>query len=208
MKKSIWILLALLELNASACIKRLHKASTQQHTLSMQNRIDNLKRYYLQSTINTRDIEARSFFFDNFPNSFSQLDSIYGYVNDKPAPLYFGYHNHIANLFNKLDEVIDVEKYYSKLINIAINGHWEADAISDFQRGLREKIINNPELAFSLLEFKNDSEIESFWIFFFDGPHPKKMIPEQLQYFSEKDKRIYSLLEKALDKVCKSWEKE
>lgn len=82
------------------------------------------------------DSEARekwvSKFFCAFPNSFKEMQELFGYDNEKgAAPLYdYPIGNHVIEYFGNLNS-IPKDKYYDKYINICTNGIWEADNIRE-----------------------------------------------------------------------------
>ena len=143
---------------------------------------------------------SEKIFFDLFPNTFCELDSIYGF-NKKPGPLYFNSADHIVGLFFELKS-INEEEYLQKLINISINGHWDADAINYFQTGMRNHVMSNLQLTFILLAQYSDDQIESFFYFFFDGIHPRwKEIPDFFTEYKNEYPNIYQQLEKGFLKA-------
>jgi len=166
-----------------------------------------LKRLYLLSTSSSNgnaDIYKLQF-FDAFPNTFKELNEIYGYETNKPSPLYFEAEPHIYELFNNLNNINDT-LYYRKIISIAIGGRWDADAVNMFQEGLRKRVLNNLELTIYLLKRMADDKISSFWYFYFDGVHPEKEIPEALLKLTTLNKHIYDLMIESQKKVLKNSE--
>jgi hypothetical protein len=180
----------------------IHSAKTQNQLDSKEKFSDsitlkakNLKRLYLLSTSSSgaNEIYKQKFFYE-FPNTFGELDEIYGYNKNKPAPLYREAQTHIIGLFNNLNEIINDTVYYKKIVAIAIGGHWDGDAINYFQNGLIQKVDSNPKLIAHLLKNMPDKKIKSFWFFYFDGPHPKKQIAAPLQKIKQVSKKIYDLM--------------
>lgn len=193
------------------CIISAHSCNSKEinytEVTSMQKdlkvKAEKLKKYYLKSTSGKEKIKYQKLFFDEFPNTFKELNDLYGFNNDTPAILYDYYYNHIIGLFAKLN-IIDDKMYYQKLISIAIGGKWDADGIGAFQQVLNEYALKNPILIFNILENKNDEEIRSFWYFFFDGPHPDKNIPKELIKMKVINPKIYALMEEARSDVLKN----
>jgi hypothetical protein len=64
---------------------------------------------------------------------------------------------------------MDKNVFIKKVINISLNGYWNADAVSIFQDEMQKSILNNIEQFLKALEHYTDSEIKSFWHFFFDS---------------------------------------
>ena len=144
-------------------------------------------------------VKYQKLFFAAFPDNFTDLNGVYGYNSNMEdtayhgAPLYDG-HEHIFFFFTLT--TIPEKDFYQKIINIAIGGHWDADAVNYFQRGLQTKVLQNPKLTFDLLEPKSDTEIKSFFFFFFHAIHPRyENIPGELQTLETYDRRIYKMLE-------------
>jgi hypothetical protein len=168
-----------------------------------------LKKLYLLSTASSNDTRYiyQEQFFKEFPNTFDQLLELYGYNEKKSTPniLYYEAPNHILKLFNGLSNINDT-LYYRKIIQISIGGHWDVDAVNYFQNGLRERVLNKPELTVSVLRHMPVDKTRSFWYFYFDGAHPKKQIPEQLLRIKSIDNKIYDLMLEVHNEVLKSKE--
>jgi hypothetical protein len=105
-------------------------------------------------------------------------------------------------LFNELNTINDT-LYYRKIVSVAIDGHWDGDAVNFFQHGLRNKVLNNPALIVHVLKGMSNGRIQSFWYFYFDGAHPKKQIAEPLQKIRFINNKIYDLMIKAQTDVLK-----
>lgn len=171
---------------------------------SIEEKAKRLEEYYSKSYSNSDSLKFRQLFFEEFPNSFIEFKTIYDYNYNKPSILYEVATEHIFILFNNLEN-IDDSIYYNKLINVAIDGKWNADAIFCFQFGLQKRVLQNPILTYDLLNSRNDKEIKSFFYFFFDSIHPKwKSIPKELKQMKKKSLRIYKLMEQALNEVKKN----
>lgn len=138
-------------------------------------------------------------FFCAFPNSFKGMQSIFGYDSGNGAgPLYsienetFSYTNrHIMSnmigFFSELKSLPD-SAYYAKYIRINIDGHWEADNISE-AFGLHYRLISDTQAACTTLATFSDKEIRSVFRFIFDGPHPK----------NERNEKIFETLKPKID---------
>lgn len=148
---------------------------------SLEERINGLCKYYNLSITDT-SIYYKISFFDFFPTNFQEFNSIYGYNDTNSRPLYFEAIDHIS-LFCNLYGTIPPKTYYRKCINIAIGGHWEADAINYFKTCLIGHLLSEVDSVFlnpqsnhdtetflSVLEEYDDKDIISFWHFYFDEP--------------------------------------
>jgi hypothetical protein len=137
--------------------------------IKYNNTADKLKNYFVR--VHGQDsIKYQRLFFASFPDNFTDLNGIFGddtRENDTKfhgAPLYDGY-EYISFFFDL--KTIPKKDFYKKIINIAIGGHWDADAVNYFQHGLHRKVLQNTKLTFDLLKVKRDNEIKSFFFFFF-----------------------------------------
>lgn len=139
-------------------------------------------------------------FFCAFPNSFNQMESLFGYDNELGvAPLYstesptnkymdkrifsdvIGYFSELKSIPHKL--------YYKKYTNINIDGDWQADNIRG-AFGFHYKLISDTKNSCQILSKYSDKEIKSVFRFIFDGPHPK----------NEHNDEIYKDLKPLIDK--------
>jgi len=125
-------------------------------------------------------------FFDFFPCSFSQFLNIYGFDDKNGAkPLYEVYEDHV-NYFFECEGHIGQKEFINKIYGIVKNAVWEADAPTILQDNLTLLIIKSPKEILSLLTIKPKKEVESFWIFVFDGSSTYDLQNK------EKFKKIYS----------------
>ncbi len=166
---------------------------------SLQSRADSLTYFMMQALAESdSSMYWKGKFFCAFPNSFREMEELFGFVNDEPAPLYYSpeerlfefervYSNEIA-FFITLNKSIAPKIYYDKYISININGNWQADNIGDaFQ--FHDEILKNPNSVIPVLLNYSDAEIKSVFTFIYDGPHPD----------NEYNDHIYHSLVKVLD---------
>jgi len=107
-------------------------------------------------------------FFKMFPDTYGELEEIYGFDMEKGAkPLYDVHYEHIRYLFENKEKTA-IKTFAEKLYNIAKNGVWEADAVGIFQDKLSEWIIEKPAVFVEILTTKTEGEIKGFWGFVFD----------------------------------------
>ena len=139
-------------------------------------------------------------YFKAFPESFEAFQAIFGFYPEDPNKgfLYDSSRFYI-NKFFKLK--IPKENFYSKVVGIAINGKWDADAVSYFQGALRYNVKRNEKLFARLLSKRSKADIKSFWYFYFDGPHPPDKIPNELNKFKQIDPDLYKLIKQSFAKV-------
>lgn len=115
-------------------------------------------------------------FFDIFPNTFESFDSIFGYRENQKGPLYDMYQQYIS-LFFEAQNHIKGEVYYDKLIRIAKDGIWDADANSLFQACIFNFVIddsaNSQRGSFlETLSTFSETDISNFWRFYFEDLYP------------------------------------
>jgi len=171
----------------------------------------------MTSPDNDSILHYKRLFFNSFPQSFTDLINIYSTkrfidgiykmdssIDPNPGPNVEYAVLHISTIFNNIN-CIDYKKYINRLIDISIGGYWYWDAVSYFWSGLDDKLRNNPVSFLEELQNRTDEEIESFWFFYFDGPHPPDEIPEHLRFVKEYDQRVYILMMKGLLKVQEKW---
>ncbi len=130
-----------------------------------------LVEYYNLATTSKDSNLYKEKYFEIFPDSFQLFDSIYGYheIGDSLYlhPLYEVSSEHI-DFFFTLSNLIDKNRFIKKAINISLNGYYKVDAINILKNNLEEFLLNNTALFLKELESYTDSEIKSFWHFFFD----------------------------------------
>lgn len=143
-------------------------------------------------------------FFKEFPNTFNELNALYGFNNDTPAVLYNDASKHILEVFNELKSINDT-LYYRKIIGISIGGKWDADAINYFQDGLQKHVTQNTTLTCYILKQLPENDIRSFWYFYFDSPHPKENLESDLMSIEQIDSVIFKYLIEEHKKVVADW---
>lgn len=162
---------------------------------------DTLTKYF-----DKKQLSADEKFFCAFPNSFKEMQAVFGFDENKgEAPLY-NYPNgeNMIKYFAKLN-TISKEIYYDKYINICVDGVWEADNIRE-AFGLEDRLINDTKAACSSLSKRTDKEIKSVFHFIFDGPHPKneeneKKYNELLPVLTKQNEKLGNLLKATYKKV-------
>jgi len=157
LKKLIYLLLFLYTTIANAQVADLNNRSKQLRSLFNKGFVHKRKDSLIYQKL----------FFNKFPNNFSSLDALFGYDDKKgAAPLYHEANGYIDKLF--ITKAIGVKEKAGKFIGIAINGEWDADAITYFQHNLQEFTVNNFTAFLTELSKHTDKEIESVWKFYFD----------------------------------------
>ncbi|MFH7015050.1 hypothetical protein [Flavobacterium sp. FlaQc-47] len=113
-------------------------------------------------------------FIESFPGNFGNFKSVFGWNDklDKPNALYDEANEYIDYFF-KLTSESKYNNYKIKIINIAIDGKWEADGVNYFHKKLQAITESNNEFVL-LLNGLDENKINSFWNFYFNK--------ENLQY--------------------------
>lgn len=163
-----------------------------------------LKHYYTQFE-QTKDSLSEILFFEMLPNNFSNFKNLYGY-NDLPngdfvKGLLYEAEKQIEHKF----KYIDLERKINKFIDISINGYWQADNINFFQNKLHQSYKVNKKMYNTFLENKSESEIEGFWKFFFDGPHPENQQEVYSNVLANIDEAMVPIVKSAYAKVKEDW---
>ncbi|MEB2777371.1 hypothetical protein SYJ56_18800 [Algoriphagus sp. D3-2-R+10] len=111
-------------------------------------------------------------FLKLFPSNFSEFKGFFGWNEDqdKPEKLYQQSTNYITYFFQLIKEP-DYQKFDSKLIAIAKNGKWQADAVNHFQDQAMDYIKQSQR--YNLINELEFDEAKSVLFFLFDGPHPQ-----------------------------------
>ena len=181
---------------------------------SAEQQADSLLVFYKNATDSslTNRIIWEQKFFCAFPNSFKEMQSLFGFDDENgAAPLYSTENNtysytdrHIMSdvigFFSELRSIPD-SAYFEKFIRINIDGYWEADNINE-AFGFYYRLIGNTESACKTLMKFTDEEIRSVFRFIFDGPHPKneynhKIFETLKQKIESQNERIEYLLYEA-----------
>ncbi|MFC4221161.1 hypothetical protein [Flagellimonas marina] len=169
---------------------------------NQQDSILFLKKYYDQFEKNNDSISEVKF-FSGFPSTFKEFNALYGYDDEKgEMPLYFDGDKHLEK-YSEIRKYVSDSVYYDKLINIACQGEWEADNVNFLQDILIEKMKDNPQTIIDLLQSKSQTEVLSFWKFYFDGPHPVHEVPSFLKEAITPD--MYRIVSEALQNVQQKW---
>lgn len=162
--------------------------------------------YYGKATEFKGNTRYKLLFLYLFPKSYKEFISLYGYSDEiGEMPLYAKYEEHI-NFFCETS-TLNKQKFATKIVAICINGQWDADAVNFLQEcALNFTNANSEVIAKELNSYKNE-EIKSFWYFLFDGPHPAKNIPVNLDKIHSSNPMIFRLANEAFEKVHQQSEK-
>ncbi len=185
MKKKIIIILCLL-LILSCCITPTHVNTS---TFDVQRLKVN---YSLVCDSACYDSDKK--YFDAFPNTFDDFKNVFGYEETsdsvKFGELYSKSLDYITKFF-QLNVSINPHDFSNKIINLCIDGEWQADGVNYLNANVVNIVTSsnqridcyynyldvfacyNDTLRDTLLNclmLYNDDEVLSFWEFYLDGP--------------------------------------
>ena len=178
--------------------------STSAWQNNVRRQAELLKELYEDARSHPGDKVAASNFFNAFPNSFRSFSDLYGYDVDRPSILYAQAYDHLDIFFSSARHINDTTPF-RKMIRIALNGRWEADGVSYFQSGIRDFIRDQNGLVIYLMKSLNSHDQHSFWVFYFDGPHPATEIDLNLKAIELASPEVYRVLLEAHRYVVKDW---
>lgn len=175
---------------------------------TLKDSVNYLKHYFNQF-LNTKDSLSEVLFFKMFPASFKNYNRLYGFGYGKagernpllPSHIYYEFYQPIN---------ISKEEYIEKLVANGINGKWDADGVNMFKMTLHKKWSSDFILFDEILRTKTQQEIQSFWVFFFDGPHPYHPLTVEsynnvLKKLETIDPEMVLLVEQAYAFVKENW---
>ncbi|TAL62697.1 MAG: hypothetical protein EPN85_01960 [Bacteroidetes bacterium] len=169
---------------------------------------EQLKKAYQKLSAAPYTAKYQREYFESFPNSFVLFNNLFGYSSQasigkgfNPGPLYNEAQSYVNSFFNL--NLIDTVEYYNRIIDIGINGKWYADGVNYFKNGMELKIKKDIDVFVKLLSKRSDSEVKSFWFFYFDGPHPSNAIPSEFDGIITTSPKMYSIIEMAHKEVLK-----
>lgn len=180
---------------------KIEKVKTQKDSVLF------LKHYFNQFK-KENDSLSEIFFFKIFPDNFKEFKVIYGYEENHENTTYGGLYENYEQIIDYKPEYIKEQYYILKLINISINGVWQSDNVSHLQNRINKLFIQNSNLFVEILKMKDESEVESFWFFFFDGSHPenqKELYGKVLSKLTKVDETMTPIVKRAYAKVKEDW---
>lgn len=119
------------------------------------------------------------------PQSFSTFRQIYGYpdggygqLGDGPSgPLYFRADAHLTVFFDH-KECAATEPFADRMLDISVDGFWQADGVSRFRGMVWQECNTKSDLYCRLLKERSREDQIGFWYFFGSGPHPSETTPD------------------------------
>ncbi len=117
-------------------------------------------------------------------------------------PLYKEANAYIDVLFQS-STICCKHEVLDKIINIAKDGKWDADAVNYLKHKLHEMIKDNPDDLFEILSQKEQRTQVGFWFFYYDSPHPEKEISQRLLEKITRSRADVNALKEGFNKVLK-----
>jgi len=173
----------------------------QDNTIS---KLDSLKFYFKKISTNQVSVKDFKKYNEYFPSNFDEFVSYFGFDDKKgiKMPLYDNANEYIELLFSNKN--IEMNYRYNKVINIAKNGKWEADAVNYFKHQIINIFNTNAANFINVLSKKDLQTQTSFWFFYFDSPHPPKKISKKLLLLLNDDENMLKALKKGFQKTSQS----
>ena len=141
-------------------------------------------------------------FFYAFPNTFTEFNQLYGYDDLKgAAPCYKVAQDHIKLFFDLADDVQE-DVFCKKVLNICKDARWDADAVSYFQKYLRNYLLANKQLLNCISEV-DKQQIYYFWYFISDEPHFNENFSKSVHDLIRHDDELMESYLKAVEEVKK-----
>ena len=143
-------------------------------------------------------------FLKNFPKDYPQFVSYFGWNEtlDTPYPLYEESTEYIDKFFQIITKENNIESL-NHIINIGIEGKYQADAVNYFKMKTEEIFTKNPDIICELLKNRKNNDIDSYWHFYLDSPQPLTNVPSYLNKIKNNCNSIYKSLEKQLTIIQK-----
>ncbi|MDY0988687.1 Bacterial SH3 domain protein [Flavobacterium sp. ACN2] len=163
---------------------------------SKEIRINNLKTAFKKN-----DDKA---FFQNFPKDYDQFVKDFGWNDnlDTSYTLYNESTDYIDRFFAILSKD-KTNKSLTSIIDIGIDGKYQADGVNYFKFNIEKLFTKNPSLVCNLLKNRRPDDIDSFWYFYLDSPQPLTSVPDYLQSLKNECGNVFISLEKQLKIIQK-----
>ncbi len=183
--------------------------------------VQNLKRCYNLAHSDSNNNQKT--YFEVFPSTFAEFKDIFGYEETKDGDIYGELYEESMEYITKfflLYKVIDSYDFSNKIINLCINGEWQADGVNYLHANIVNIVTSDSnhdcyydhfdvlicyndtlrETLLSCLEQYSEDDILSFWQFYLDG---SQVIPvdEELLNRTKCFIRKYPILFKQIDKA-------
>lgn len=174
--------------------------SCSQNKITIIDKAKVISNTYDSLTSIQSNIKNEQAYFEAFPENFKDFNLIFGYSSnnsykiEKEGILYNDSFKYIDAFF-KLN-LIDKKKFINKVIDISIDGKWFADGVNYFQHDMKIYLINNLDLFCNILSLRNEKEIESFFIFYFDGVQ-SQTIPKEFDKIKKTDIKLFEIIKKS-----------
>lgn len=155
------------------CIQTKHERLLSCHevnAMSLEQRVILLQERYKISDSSSNHVYD-SIYFCAFPNSFAEMEYMFGYTESHHGAL-----NNDGQFY--IDHFVEMKhpneaEFYRKYIRLSVEGVWQGDHIRK-AFGVAEVLLKNPEAICPYFNELSDAELRSVFRFMFDGPHPNE----------------------------------
>lgn len=177
---------------------------------TVKTRIDSVffLKHYFNQFVKEKDSLSEVFFIKMFPDNFKEFKAIYGYEENQGETVYGDLYDNYEQIIDYQPKYISSEEYIKKLMDISMGGVWQSDNVAHIQNKVNSLFYKNSRLFTEILTKKDESEIRSFWKFFFDGPHPenqKNLYNDVLNKLEKIDESMIPIVKSAYEKVQEDW---
>ena len=187
-----------------SCNAQKSKIKKEMSFNSVEEQAKKIKKHHqaLLKETGEEKLKEERLFFEAFPNSFDKMQKLFGFDNKNGAgPLYdyeISNDMELKGVISTFSELTGINKkdYYTKYINICVNGNWKGDNIAE-GFGLDNKLYRQTEDVIEVLRLRSKKEIRSVFRFLFDGPHPDNRM-ESFKNLHDKIKSVDSSMAKLL----------
>lgn len=191
---TIWIIFPVFWATSCYCQSRADSGS-------VALRVRELRYAFMNLSAAPSNLSLQEEYFKSFPNNFEEFNAIFGYSKDSKGKviesgLLCKESESFVEAFFQLKE-IERYMFYERVIDVSKNGYWDADGVNYFSHGMHELVLSDVDNFSSLLSRRSLTDIEGFWTFFFDGPHPEKLIPTELERIRQINPNVYNVLMRA-----------
>lgn len=166
--------------------------------ISKTERIVNLQQSYIENDYLK--------FFHYFPDTFDSFVAIYGYVENEEETilsiLYDDAYYHIEYLFENNNR-IDINSFLEKIFYITQHSYWQADAYNYFKINVEKLFDCRYDDFIDYLNSKTNKELEDFWFFVLNGPHPinNRHLNFIIRLQEDNQERQIRIIEKVMNRI-------
>lgn len=145
-------------------------------------------------------------YFDAFPKNWTEYINLYRYDNDKKYDLtmYHWGHKQMEVFSNRLTS-IKKEDYLNRLIGLATDAMYDADAPAYLKKTLHKFMNKDPQIFMKLLSKHSKDTQKSFWSFYWSAPYKSTKYEIQLEHLTKLFIDTYPEEVKIMTECCKEY---